>query len=248
MTLEAEVRNGLRDEFAIKNNRFNTLMVCDTVMLGCAFSVLSDGALPAGSHVAVVWVFMSGLSICIMCLTVSLWCSFIVCRRLNEITAWGFMERQSIQRQVSHWEDEMNAHKLQRKFDDWFKQHCFRMSANAETALTGGVLSLFVAASALLYARTVYEYDIANGASSWLFVACAGFTALFIVILERRETKMKKSKEGVYKKQTTKGGRSMAATAMKDLLERTDSVRPPKKRLLHRKSKFHPIKLFSRLE
>ena len=34
---------------------------------------------------------------------------------------------------------------------------------------------------------------------------------------------MKKSKQGVYKKQTTKVGRSMAAAAMKDLLERTDS-------------------------
>ena len=37
---------------------------------------------------------------------------------------------------------------------------------------------------------------------------------LTALVTELQEAKMKKSKEGVYKKQTTKGGRSMAATAM----------------------------------
>ena len=51
--MEAEVRDGLRDEFAYKNNRFNTLMVCDTVMLGCAFGLVSDGGLPDPVEAAV---------------------------------------------------------------------------------------------------------------------------------------------------------------------------------------------------
>jgi hypothetical protein len=115
-------------------------MVCDTVMMGCAFGLVSDGSLPEAATLHVVWIYMSGLSVSISLLTVSLWCSFIVCRRLNQVTAWALMEMQQEGQEALHlWqlEEEMNAQKLQKKFDQWFKQHCLTMSANAENALTG---------------------------------------------------------------------------------------------------------------
>ncbi len=194
VTLEAEVRDGLRDEFAIKNNRFNTLMVCDTVMMGCAFSLVSDGSLPDGSVVPVIWTYMSGLSVSISLLTVSLWCSFIVCRRLNQVTAWALLEMEPSK---SYWEEEMNAKRLQKRFEDWFNLHCRTIALWAERALTGGVIALFVAASALLYARMQVELE-QEIASAWMFVGFASATGLFILFLERRESKLKKKKQGVY--------------------------------------------------
>lgn len=195
VTLQAEVRDGLRDEFAIKNNRFNTLMVCDTVMMGCAFGLVSDGSLPEGTVQQVVWTYMSGLSVSISLLTVSLWYSFIVCRRLNQVTAWALLEMEPSR---SRWEDEMNAQRLQQRFDEWFNRHCRTMSVWAERALTGGVIALFVAASALLYARMQIEIQ-QEIASAWMFVGFASATGLFILFLERRESKLKKKKQGVYR-------------------------------------------------
>jgi membrane protein implicated in regulation of membrane protease activity len=220
VTLEAEVRDGLRDEFAIKNNRFNTLMVCDTVMMGCAFSLVSDGSLPEGSIVQVTWTYMSGLSVSISLLTVSLWCSFIVCRRLNQVTAWALLEMGP---SSSHWEEEMNAQRLQKRFDDWFNLHCRAMSVWAERALTGGVIALFVAASALLYARM--ETELKQGlAPAWMFVGFASATGLFVLFLERRESKLKKRKQGVYRPgKDVSGQRKTSALneATEDLLRKT---------------------------
>lgn len=220
VTLEAEVRDGLRDEFAIKNNRFNTLMVCDTVMMGCAFGLVSDGSLPEGSVVQVIWTYMSGLSVSISLLTVSLWCSFIVCRRLNQVTAWALLEMKPSK---SQWEEEMNAKRLQQRFEDWFNLHCRAMALWAERALTGGVIALFVAASALLYARMQTEFE-QQIASAWMFVGFASATGLFVLHLERRESKLKKKKLGVYrpnKDASAQNRRSAIHEATDELLRKT---------------------------
>ena len=47
MSWRAEVREALRDELGNLNNRFNNVMLCDTVCLGCAFGMISDAELPA---------------------------------------------------------------------------------------------------------------------------------------------------------------------------------------------------------
>ena len=39
IVMRAEIRNGLRDEFGQKNNRYNALMICQTVMVACCFQL-----------------------------------------------------------------------------------------------------------------------------------------------------------------------------------------------------------------
>ena len=44
MAWRAEVRESLRDELGNQNNRFNIIMLCDTVCLGCVFTLVADGS------------------------------------------------------------------------------------------------------------------------------------------------------------------------------------------------------------
>ena len=46
MAWRAEVRESLRDELTNQNNRFNIVMLCDTVCLSCVFSLVADGSPP----------------------------------------------------------------------------------------------------------------------------------------------------------------------------------------------------------
>ena len=143
-------------------------------------------------------------------------------RRLNQVTAWGLMESQMHDKSQMMEQWEQRNERLQKTFDNWFLKHCHAMSRNAENALTCGVLGLFVAASALLYARMEHELD-AGSTSAWLFVGFASATALFIVILERREARMKKKKQGVYHRDRDQPRQTSALNASIDhLLQHTN--------------------------
>eukprot|EP01048_Picozoa_sp_COSAG05_P013917 COSAG05_NODE_1529_length_4623_cov_45.328912_2_plen_326_part_00 len=195
VTMEAEIRDGLRDEFAYKNNRFNTLMVCDTVMLGCAFGLVSDGGLPDPVQPFMAWLYMSGLLLSVSLLTVSLWCSFIVCRRLNQYTAWVLMNQQSRTTgggSVRSIAEQMNATSIRNAFDNWFKRHCVYLGTKSEQSLCAGVICLFAASFALFYSRMAYS-DIGPN-STFMFVACATPTAIFVLLLERREAQHQRMK------------------------------------------------------
>eukprot|EP01052_Picozoa_sp_SAG31_P044922 SAG31_NODE_8009_length_1542_cov_2.248094_1_plen_215_part_00 len=86
MSLRSEIRESLRDELANQNNRFNNVMLCDTVCLGCAFGMVIEGEPPSNAHISMLaYIASLGLSICLF--TISLWSSIIVVRRLNEHTA-----------------------------------------------------------------------------------------------------------------------------------------------------------------
>eukprot|EP01043_Picozoa_sp_COSAG02_P020439 COSAG02_NODE_1009_length_15234_cov_9.594423_6_plen_115_part_00 len=91
--MRAEIRNGLRDEFGQKNNRYNALMICQTVLVACGFQLcLVDLPAPDPDNLEWIWttyswVFAGALGLALGVLAVSLWFNFIVTRRLNQYTA-----------------------------------------------------------------------------------------------------------------------------------------------------------------
>jgi hypothetical protein len=87
MSWRAEVREALRDELANLNNRFNNVMLCDTVCLGCVFGMISDGDLPPETSKNILTLYVLTLGVSIMMFTTSLWSAVIIVRRLNESTA-----------------------------------------------------------------------------------------------------------------------------------------------------------------
>ena len=62
-------------------------MLCDTVCLGCVFSLAADGSLPVETAAWMLGVYIACLGVSIMLFTVSLWASVIVVRRLHDNTA-----------------------------------------------------------------------------------------------------------------------------------------------------------------
>ena len=92
IVMRAEIRNGLRDEFGQKNNRYNALMICQTVMVACCFQLcLVDVPVDPDALAQVwtvwttySWLFAGALGLALGVLSISLWFNFIVPRRLNQ--------------------------------------------------------------------------------------------------------------------------------------------------------------------
>jgi hypothetical protein len=92
MTYRTEVRESLRDELTNQFNRYNIVMLCDTVCLGCVYGLVVEGGPPpeVDDWILVPYLFCMGGSI--MCFSVSLWFCVTIVRRLHEHTA-SIMER-----------------------------------------------------------------------------------------------------------------------------------------------------------
>eukprot|EP01044_Picomonas_judraskeda_P020487 COSAG03_NODE_4571_length_1507_cov_1.211648_1_plen_265_part_00 len=85
--LRAETREALRDELLFQNNRMNNVQLCSTVCLGVAFTVAVEGVMPPESSQVLVNMYSGCIGAAILCLSASLWLSFILIRRLNLYTA-----------------------------------------------------------------------------------------------------------------------------------------------------------------
>ena len=82
-----QAREALRDELLFQNNRMNNVQLCSTMCLGVAFTVAVEGVMPPESSHFLVNMYSSCIGAAILCLSASLWLSFVLIRRLNLYTA-----------------------------------------------------------------------------------------------------------------------------------------------------------------
>jgi hypothetical protein len=164
MAWRAEAREALRDELVNQNSRFNNVMLCDTVCLGCAFGMVVEGEPPlSSSHVLLVlYMLCLGLSICLF--TLSLWAAVIVVRRLNEHTA-SVLERKlffSSDELQALWQQQLDGgkptgvdvmQKLAEAYEVWLDYNCEPLATRSTMLLSWGVVSLFVTAGTLTHAK-----------------------------------------------------------------------------------------------
>ena len=170
MSWRTEAREALRDHLYNLNNRFNNIMLCDAVMLGCAFGLVASFEPPKQTHGAVLstYVFFLGLSICLF--TVSLWASVIVVRRLNEHTA-SILERKlfssSLELQAV-WKQQLDENtptgfeiltSLDRVMHAWVEDNCEPLAYRSTVMLSGGVVSLFISAGLLTHCRYIIDFN-----------------------------------------------------------------------------------------
>jgi hypothetical protein len=87
MAWRAEVRESLRDELGNQNNRFNIIMLCDTVCLGCVFNLVAGEGPPLETPPILLNAYVCCLGVSIMLFSISLWGSVIMVRRLHDNTA-----------------------------------------------------------------------------------------------------------------------------------------------------------------
>ena len=205
IAMRAEIRNGLRDEFGQKNNRYNAMMICQTVLVACGFQLcLVDLPAPDPDNLewiwtAYSWVFAGVLGSTLGVLAVSLWFNFVVSRRLNQYTP-GVMhldmhldERWRERRGV---DDVADAALVRDHFRRWFLQHCGFHASISMYSFMVGLFLLFFGFSILIHVRMEIKNQVQKAGSPFFFILCA--TTVIIAALEVRERSLTKKKEGVY--------------------------------------------------
>jgi hypothetical protein len=207
MSWRAEAREALRDELANLNNRFNNVMLCDTVCLGCAFGMVVEGEPPHGTQGWLLMCYVSGLGLSICLFTCSLWASIIILRRLNEHTA-SVLERklyhksEDLQRK---WEEQLQLgvptgagimQELSKTYEQWVNDNCEPMGNRAIFMLSSGVVALFFSAGMLTHAKYVLEFKATGTVMVfWAFVL---ITAGSVLLMQWVEDRTEKRKEGAY--------------------------------------------------
>ncbi len=204
IVMRAEIRNGLRDEFGQKNNRYNALMICQTVMLTSAF-MLTLTELPTDSGKTdkkwetYSWAYSALLGLALGVLSLSLWFNFVVTRRLNQFTAGVMhveMHLDETWRKRRGVDDVTDAALVRDYFRRWFQLHCGWHAGVSTYGFTLGLIVLFLAVSILVDMKFALKNRLNNVGWLFFFILCGA--TLIIIGLEVRERSLTKKKEGVY--------------------------------------------------
>ena len=226
LAMRAEIREGLRDEFGQKNNRYNALMICQTVMLTCSFQLSLIEPAETAWRVA-TYLYTSTLGMSIGLLTLSLWCNFILTRRLNQYTA-GVMQIEMHQneawRRKMGQDDVVDAQLIREEFRKWFKRHCSWFGSVSMHMFSAGVCSLFVSVAILLQNRLGLD-KISEPFASVPFWSMLAFAVGGIIVMEVRERSHQKKKRGVYR-QTWKGQQGKNSSLRRQMEELRDFESP----------------------
>jgi len=207
MALRAEVRESLRDELANQYNRFNIVMLCDTVCLSCVFGLVAEGSIPKSTPVWMLNLYVGCMGCSITLFSVSLWCAVVVVRRLHEHTA-GILERKLFavsedlrrawRRQLSQGlptgSNEMYL--VGKAYEKWVAIHLNPIGNLSVHMMAFGVVMMFVTAGILTH--NIYLIDYNTVLAVPIFWSCVAVTSLVVLFMKFAEDRMEKKKQGVY--------------------------------------------------
>ena len=231
MSFRTEARESLRDELTNQFNRYNIVMLCDTVCLGVVYGMVVEGAPPEGTDewMLIAYLFCMGGSI--MFFSVSLWFCVTIVRRLHEHTA-SVMERKLFsddEQLQAAWQEELEnglptgpnvMHLVNQAYSRWLSRFINPLGTFSVNMMILGVVMMFVCAGLLTHARYTIVFDsVASAAIFWIFVVTATLT---IVYMKIREDASERKKENVYDKSyldapTTKGPMAKVKLAADEL-------------------------------
>ena len=239
MSFRTEARESLRDELSNQFNRYNTVMLCDTVCLSIVYSMISGQPLPEGTDEWMLIAYLFFLGGSIMFFSVSLWFCVTIVRRLHEHTA-SVMERKlfSENKQLqAAWQEELEnglptgpnvMHLVNQAYSRWLSRFINPLGDFSVNMMILGVVMMFVIAGLFNHAYyTITPYNsVAGAAIFWIFVVMATLT---IVYMKVREDASERKKENVYDKSyldapTTKGPMAKVKLAADELFT-THAVR-----------------------
>jgi len=207
MAWRAEVRESLRDELANQYNRFNIVMLCDTVCLSCVFSLVAEASLPTETPMWMINLYVFSMGVSIMLFTVSLLLSVIAVRRLHEHTA-AILERklfalsEDLQRR---WRDQLStnqptgaheANLLNQAYEKWVERYLKPIGEPAIHMMAIGVVTMFITAGLLTHNLYLIQYGSRTaGVIFWCMVL---ITSTAVVWIKYREDHWEKRKLGIY--------------------------------------------------
>lgn len=208
MSWRAEVRESLRDELSNQNNRFNIVMLCDTVCLGCVFTLVADGSPPVETSVAMLNAYVFCLGVSIMLFSISLWGSVIVVRRLHDHTA-GRLERKLFAQSEDLqkiWRYQLanniptgtqEMYLVNQAYEKWVDEHVDPIGRMAVQMLSIGVVMMFITAGLLVHNQYLIQYK-APLSVPFIFWSFVFITSVTVILMKDNEDRIEKRKEGVY--------------------------------------------------
>eukprot|EP00536_Pseudo-nitzschia_multiseries_P011543 jgi/Psemu1/259922/estExt_Genewise1Plus.C_3990010 len=206
MAWRAEVRESLRDELCNQNNRFNIIMLCDTVCLGCVFTLVVETP-PAETSILMQNAFVLGLGVSVMFFSISLWGSVIMVRRLHDNTAARlerklFVQSEDLQKAWKHQVTKnlptgaQEIYLLHQAYEKWVTEYIDPIGKMSIELLSLGVVTMFITAGILIH--NVYLVDHDNFYAVPIIWSCVGVTCSTLLIMKFSEDNKEKKKQGVY--------------------------------------------------
>ena len=207
MAWRAEVRESLRDELGNQNNRFNIIMLCDTVCLGCVFTLIADGSPPIDTPPVMLNAYVFCLGISIMLFSISLWGSIVVVRRLHDNTA-ARLERKlfalSEDLQIA-WQKQLDKstptgpqeiYLVHQSYEKWVSEFIDPIGKMSIDMLSIGVVAMFITSGLLVH--NVYRIEYDTFSASLIFWSIVVSTCTTMLYMKYSEDRKEKKKEGVY--------------------------------------------------
>ena len=207
MSWRAEVRESLRDELGNQNNRFNIIMLCDTVCLSCVFSLVAESSVPESSDRMMVNIYVLFLGLSVALFSISLWCSVIVVRRLYEHTAATlerklFAQSEDLQKE---WNRQLSENLptgpnemalVTKAYETWVGTHIDPLGKASIHMMSMGVVAMFITAGVLTHLRYLIEFNAMSPVI--IFWSTVGITSFAVVVMKLSEDRQEKRKIGVY--------------------------------------------------
>jgi hypothetical protein len=226
MSFRTEARESLRDELTNQFNRYNIVMLCDTVSLGCVYGLVVEGAPPEGTSEWILILYLLCMGGSIMFFSVSLWFCVTIVRRLHEHTA-SIMERKLFsddEQLQAAWQEELEnglptgpnvMHLVNQAYCRWLSRFINPLGHLSVNMMILGVVMMFICAGLLTHARYTIDYDsFASASIFWVTV----FIATSIIIVSKiREDALDRKKDGVCE---------FPSTISLDLMSKCSTVNP----------------------
>lgn len=203
----AEVRESLRDDLSNQNNRFNIIMLCDTVCLGCVFTLVADGSPPIETSSIMIHLYVISMGISVMLFSISLWCSVLVVRRLHEHTA-STLERKFFAQSEELkkvWQHQLHRnlptgpkemYLLNQAYEKWLADYLEPLGRTSIHLMSVGVVGMFVTAGLLIHNQYLITYNTPTAVP--IFWSIVVITSTILLSMKWAEDRQEKKKQGVY--------------------------------------------------
>ena len=166
-------REGIRDVWSQRNQLMQTLMVIDTLMFSCSYSLLLQGDPPVTAPNELVQLYSAVIGISLSFLFASIW----FCLKIQNRLVYFDMHRPDI---VYCCGDK------HRTFNEYYKCHCARLASAAFGGFYLGTAATVAEAAIFCFSKMYYGFVSLTAGTLFLVVSAVAILAPLVLHVVRR--------------------------------------------------------------
>lgn len=145
-SLLAAEREGLRDIWAQKNHKNQTLIIMQTLLFGCSFGLIIEGILPEHCNYSIYILYSLFISTSLISIFISL---LLLLKLQSRMTQFNIFNRNQI----------YSCGNKHQSFDSYYLHHCKQLKDYSIISYYIGSVSLIISGIILWFARFYYLYN-----------------------------------------------------------------------------------------